>query len=210
MSPGAAPIPAHRPPRLRGACLALGAAWLLGACAPASRVILLPQDDHPGSQVVVRTPKAEMVIDRPYSVAEVSRTGDLSADTTSADEVAAEFPQLLALRPAAPERFTLQFEPGSSQLTPESQAQLDTVIARARERAGGEILIIGHTDRQGTLEANDQLSMARAVAIRNLFIAKGFRSELVEAVGRGEREPLVPTEDEVEEPRNRRAEVLVR
>jgi outer membrane protein OmpA-like peptidoglycan-associated protein len=29
-------------------------------------------------------------------------------------------------------------------------------------------------------------------------------------VGRGEREPAVPTEDEVVEPRNRRAEVIVR
>jgi len=29
-------------------------------------------------------------------------------------------------------------------------------------------------------------------------------------VGRGEREPLVPTEDEVSEPRNRRVEITVR
>jgi len=198
------------PGRLHGSCLALAAAWLLGACAPVSRVILLPQDDHPGSQVVVRTPAADLVIGHPYAVAEVGRLGGLSSGTTNADEVAAEFPRLLALRPAAPERFMLQFEPGSSQLTPESQAQLDTVTARARERAGGEILIIGHTDRQGTLEANDQLSLERAHAIRELFIGKGFRPERVEAVGRGEREPLVPTEDEVGEPRNRRAEVVVR
>jgi outer membrane protein OmpA-like peptidoglycan-associated protein len=33
---------------------------------------------------------------------------------------------------------------------------------------------------------------------------------LIEARGRGEREPVVATEDEVAEPRNRRAEVLVR
>jgi outer membrane protein OmpA-like peptidoglycan-associated protein len=29
-------------------------------------------------------------------------------------------------------------------------------------------------------------------------------------VGRGEREPLVPTDDDVDEPRNRRADVEVR
>jgi outer membrane protein OmpA-like peptidoglycan-associated protein len=29
-------------------------------------------------------------------------------------------------------------------------------------------------------------------------------------VGRGEREPVVPTDDEVAEPRNRRAEIVVR
>jgi OmpA-OmpF porin, OOP family len=46
--------------------------------------------------------------------------------------------------------------------------------------------------------------------VRAVLIERGFKAELVEAVGRGEREPLVPTDDEVAEPRNRRAEILVR
>jgi OOP family OmpA-OmpF porin len=33
---------------------------------------------------------------------------------------------------------------------------------------------------------------------------------LLTAIGRGEREPAVPTEDEVAEPRNRRAEIIIR
>ena len=99
---------ASLPVRPPGASLALIAAWLLAACAPVSRVILLPEDSHPGSQVVVSTYKADMTIDRPYGVAKIGRLGGLSADTTSADEVAAEFPRLLALRPAPPERFTLR------------------------------------------------------------------------------------------------------
>jgi outer membrane protein OmpA-like peptidoglycan-associated protein len=119
-------------------------------------------------------------------------------------------PLLLTLQPQAPERFVLQFEPGTSQLTAASQSQLADVIARAKERAGGEIVVTGHTDRQGTQEANDKLSLERAQAIRTLLIERGFKAELIEAVGRGEREPLVPTEDEVAEPRNRRAELLVR
>ena len=76
-------------------------------------------------------------------------------------------------------------------------------------RPGGEIVVTGHTDRQGTVEANDQLSLQRALALRALFIERGFPPERIEAVGRGEREPLVPTADEVPEPRNRRAELLV-
>jgi len=195
---------------LRGIGMALGLAALLAACAPVSRVILLPQEDRPGIKVVVTTRQAETVIDKPYGVAEVGRLGGLSADTTTAEAVAAEFPELLALRPPVPEQYVLQFETGTSNLTAESQAQLDAVINSALRRAGGEILIVGHTDRVGSLEANDRLSLERANAIRGLFLAKGFRPELVEAVGRGEREPVVPTEDEVEEPFNRRAEVFVR
>ena len=83
-------------------------------------------------------------------------------------------------------------------------------MASAQARAGGEIVVTGHTDRQGSVQANDQLSLQRAQAVRALLIERGFKANLIEAVGRGEREPLVPTEDEVAEPRNRRAELLVR
>ena len=71
-------------------------------------------------------------------------------------------------------------------------------------------MVAGHTDRQGSLEANDALSLQRAQAVRALLIERGFQVELIEAVGRGERDPVVPTEDEVVEPRNRRAEIEVR
>ncbi len=196
-------------PRARvGAALAFVA--LLSACAPATRITLLPQPGGVPSAVVVSTSQGVQVLAQPYTVAEVSRSGNISPETTTAEAVRERHPQLLALQPPAPQRFVLQFEPGSSLLTPESQAQLPEVIARAQARAGGEIVITGHTDRQGSLEANDRLSLERAQAVRALLIERGFAAERIEAVGRGEREPVVPTADEVVEPRNRRAEVLVR
>ncbi len=70
--------------------------------------------------------------------------------------------------------------------------------------------MIGHTDRVGTLEANDALSLRRAEAVRALIIERGFEAARVRAVGRGERQPLVATDDEVDEPRNRRVEIVVR
>ncbi len=183
---------------------------LLAACAPATRVTLLPQADGSASGVVVTTREGRQVLDKPYAVAEVSQRGRIATDTTSAEQVRQKHPQLIALQPPAPERFVLEFEPGSSTLTADSQARLADIIARARARAGGEIVVTGHTDRQGTLEANDKLSLERAQAIRALLVERGFKPELIDAVGRGERDPLVPTDDEVAEPRNRRAELLVR
>jgi len=38
----------------------------------------------------------------------------------------------------------------------------------------------------------------------------GLHASFIRAVGRGEREPLIPTPDEQAEPRNRRVEVIVR
>lgn len=183
---------------------------LLTACAPATRVTLLPQPDGQPSAVEVSTGLGKQLLAQPYQVAQVGRSGEIRPGTTSADQVRAAHPQLIALQPQPPERFVLEFEPGTSQLTPASQALLTDVIARARARLGGEIVVTGHTDRQGTLEANDQLSLERAQAIRTLLIERGFQASLIEAVGRGEREPLVATDDEVAEPRNRRADVVVR
>lgn len=189
---------------------ALAFAMLLSACAPATRITLLPQAGGVPSAVVVTTGQGAQVLAQPYAVAEVSRSGSIGLATTTADAVRERHPQLLALQPPAPQQFVLEFEPGSALLTPASQAQLLEVIARAQARAGGEIVITGHTDRQGSLDANDRLSLERAQAIRALLIERGFAAERIDAVGRGEREPLVPTEDEVVEPRNRRADVLVR
>jgi OmpA-OmpF porin, OOP family len=188
--------------------LALSA--LLAACAPTTRVTLLPQADGSASGVVVSTREGQQVLNRPFQVAEVARSGRIGTATTSAEAVRQSHPQLLAQRPPAPEKFVLEFEPGTSQLTAESQGRLADIVARAQARSGGEIVVTGHTDRQGSLEANDKLSLERANAIRALLIERGFKPELIDAVGRGEREPVVPTDDEVAEPRNRRAELLVR
>lgn len=185
-------------------------ALILSACAPATRVTLLPQADGSPSAVEVRTLVTARVLNQPYQTAEVGGRGGIATGSTTADALRQQYPQLLTLKVVPPERFVLEFEPGTSTLTPDSQARLGDIIERARARSGGEIVVSGHTDRQGTLEANDRLSLERAQAIRTLLVERGFKPELVEAVGRGEREPLVPTDDEVAEPRNRRAELLVR
>lgn len=198
------------PPTASLTATCLLALVLVAGCAPTSRVTLLPQADGTPSAVVMETSNGRQVVDKPYQTAEVSRQGGLSTDQTSAEKVREQFPRLLALQPAPSQRFTLNFEPGTANLTAESLAELEAVIAVANARAGGEIIVTGHTDRQGTLEANDTLSLQRAQALRRLLVDRGFAAERIDAVGRGEREPLVPTDDEVAEPRNRRANIVVR
>lgn len=187
----------------------LSAAVLCAACAPAGRVTLLPQPERP-SAVVVSTAQGSAELASPYAAAELGHKGELQPTQSSEAEVRERYPALLSLVPPPSQRFTLNFLPGTSDLTPESTAELDQVVATARARSGGEIVIVGHTDRQGAADANDALSLQRANAIRDILVGKGFRAELIEPVGRGEREPVVPTDDDVPEPRNRRAEVFVR
>ncbi len=71
-------------------------------------------------------------------------------------------------------------------------------------------MVIGHTDTVGGLAYNDKLSLARAERLREMLVGLGISGERVGAAGRGKRELLVPTEDNISEPRNRRVEINVR
>ncbi len=182
---------------------------LAAGCAPATRVVLLPQPDAATGSVEVASGASSAVLTHPYEAAVVGRR---SVSTEQRDQawVQQRYGQLLAAQPPAVQRFRLYFEVGGAQLTPESTNQLAEVLEQAMARPGGEIVVIGHTDRVGTLQANDSLSLQRAQAIRELLIQRGFDAARIEAVGRGEREPLIDTADEVLEPRNRRVEIVVR
>ncbi len=71
-------------------------------------------------------------------------------------------------------------------------------------------MVIGHTDTVGTMSYNDQLSLARAERMREMLIELGIAPERIQARGRGKRELLIATPDDVREPRNRRVEINVR
>ncbi len=190
--------------------LALAAVALLSACAPATRVTLLPEDGVKVGAVEVKTAAGSATLNRAYQTAEVGQKGELQLGETTAEAVREKHKLMLGVQASADVRFTLYFAEGGSRLTPESEAQLAQVVQRAAERPGGEIQVTGHTDTSGPAEANDALSLQRARAIRDLLITRGFKADLIEAIGRGERELLIPTADEVNEPRNRRAEIVVR
>lgn len=191
----------------------IAALWVLGqllACAPVTRVILLPESAGKRSAVEVKTASGAQVLDAPYQTALVDKNGQVVLTTTDPLVVMDRYGAIMTQLPAPDEPFLLYFEAGGAQLTEQSQALLPTILARARARQGGEIIVIGHTDSVGTVQANDALSLQRAGGIRQWFVSQGFKPELIDAVGRGERAPLVPTADEVAEPKNRRAEIVVR
>jgi OOP family OmpA-OmpF porin len=81
---------------------------------------------------------------------------------------------------------------GDHRLAPESEEQLDKLIDRISTMEEIErIRVIGHTDRIGSEQANQRLSMQRAEAVRDYLINRGsIDPNSVIAEGRGESEPL--------------------
>ena len=189
-------------------CLSLG--LLLSACAPATRVVLLPQADNTASAVVVRSTTTQIVLDVPYQRASATDSNALKGDTVTAQEIQQKYLGLFTAAPPRPLKFILNFLPGGTTLTPESEAALPKILANVAGRAGADLVVTGHTDTKGATAANDELSLKRAGVVSQLLIDKGAPGTRIESVGRGKRELLVKTEDDVDEPRNRRVEIVVR
>jgi OmpA-OmpF porin, OOP family len=185
-------------------------AAVLGACAPITKVVLLPQADGSKSAVLVKTAKYEQLLSTPYQRVTAAEDKELKTDATSAAEVQKAYPQLYASMPPRATKYVLNFMPGGTTLTPDSLAQLPKILEDATNRSGADLVVTGHTDSTGALLANDELSLKRAKVVSQLLVAKGAAASRVEAVWRGKRELLVPTADEVDEPQNRRVEIIVR
>jgi outer membrane protein OmpA-like peptidoglycan-associated protein len=182
---------------------------LLAGCA-SERVVLLPSADGKPSAVVVRDRNGvERVLSQPYA-ATARRLGENRIYQADAQEVESRYAQTLQAQPVRPVSFILYFEIGSDRLTPESEAEFARVKQEVAARSAPEVMVIGHTDRVGAVADNDALSRQRAEAVRDLLVADGLPAEKLEVAGRGEREPLVATADEVEEALNRRVEINIR
>lgn len=188
--------------------LMLAALLTLAGCA-SERVVLLPPADGRASAVVIRDAGGEIVLDKPYAATKRNMDAN-KVYQSSPEEVKERFAQALAAQPPRPSSYVLYFETGGNVLTPESQAALVTIRKEIAERPASEVMVIGHTDRVGSVDGNDRLSKTRAEGLRDLLIESGVAADKLSAVGRGERDPLVPTEDEVDEPKNRRVEISVR
>jgi outer membrane protein OmpA-like peptidoglycan-associated protein len=186
------------------ACIALA------GCAHSS-LVLLPDEDGRTGQIAVLKPDGagETLITQGDSrtTLDGSRvtTKPLGARGLKPSEAA-----LMANLPPAPKRFSLYFLQGTTEMTATSAGRLSEIRAEVARRPGVDVQVTGHTDTVGSEADNDALSLKRAQEVLNFLAGQGFSRNVMSAVGRGERELQVPTDDNVSSPVNRRVEVIVR
>lgn len=195
--------------------LIAAAAVILGACAAAPNtrelVVLVPDLDGTTGAVVVTNPRGRSsVLSKPYAMALLERGDRVEAPAVARDEVTKLFSYAIDAQPLRPLSFLLYFQQDTDEYTPESRGAFDKVFAEVARRKAAEVAVIGHTDRVGSIEYNDTLSLRRAERVRRDFVDRGIPTNAINVAGRGEREPIVPTADEVNEPRNRRVEINIR
>jgi outer membrane protein OmpA-like peptidoglycan-associated protein len=186
-----------------GAILLLCAA--LGGCASSRVALLNGEAGKPTGAVAVMDP------------ATGAERGQLTAPNTEASLGGASvrarplrdnYDALLAAMPPPAQVFTLYFIEGTTTLAPDSVSTLDAL--RRVVTPASDVQITGHTDTTGDAPGNDKLSLARAIEVRAALVAQGLPVANAHVAGRGERELKVPTGQGVNEPANRRVEVIIR
>jgi len=181
----------------------------LGGCYHSGLVVLLPEKDGHATAVEVKQGEQTYVLDKPYAATRQWPMG-AQAYTSDAKEVEARFGAAMAAQPMRAKSFTLYFLEGQDEFTVESKEIFETVFVEISRYPVPDLVVVGHTDKVGSDPFNDQLALRRAEAVRTALIARGVAPVNIVAVGRGKRDPLVPTADGVAEPRNRRVEIVVR
>jgi outer membrane protein OmpA-like peptidoglycan-associated protein len=192
-------------PRLIGSGLCL----LVASCGGSSLVLLPDEAGGHGAVAVLEAngKPVDAVVTQPDSR---TRLGSANPSTKPMGQMKGDELALVSGLPPPPKSYTLYFVEGTTDLTPESRPVLDELKAEIAKRPGVDVEVTGHTDTVGSADDNDELSQRRAEEILNVLTTVGIDRSLMTAVGRGERELRVPTMDNIENPLNRRVEVLVR
>jgi outer membrane protein OmpA-like peptidoglycan-associated protein len=180
-------------------------------CAKRTLVALAPDPDGKVGSVYVTNEAGEVSLDAPYQATSVGETRQrpTKPENLGREKIVGIFAEALSIQPARPRHFLLYFDRDVS-LTSESEKLLLGIIAAIRERNSADISVVGHTDTVGSREYNTELSQRRAASVADLLVGLGVAAETIRTTSHGKENPLIPTADNVSEPRNRRVEVDVR
>jgi len=131
-----------------------------------------------------------------YSVGVVYRFG------ATKKVVPAKAVQAPIVTPAPEPRFekmtigaTELFKFDSAEVTP-AQPELEKLTTALKNSSEPQkISIVGHTDRIGSEQYNQQLSERRAEAVKNYMVNKGIEADRLTTEGKGEKEPVVQCDE---------------
>lgn len=101
------------------------------------------------------------------------------------------------------------FATGKSDLLPIAQDKLGDVAKALKDQGFKKIVVEGHTDSRGSATQNQDLSRARAEAVRGFLVTRGIPSDKIEAVGVGSSRPVADNNTAEGRANNRRVEIVV-
>ncbi len=118
--------------------------------------------------------------------------------------------------PLSPLESRIGFPDGGSELNEAALAELATIHESPQMAEGGQIVLRGHSDANGTDDANIRASQSRAEAVRDWLVEKGVEQDRIRIIAFGEQNPVEPNALPDGEPNeagrqaNRRVDVTIR
>jgi outer membrane protein OmpA-like peptidoglycan-associated protein len=103
----------------------------------------------------------------------------------------------------------LLFDFDSSVVKGAARSNLTDLANSLRDYPDTEVLIVGHTDSQGSDSYNQGLSERRSVAAKQFLVSQGVPSDRIRTEGLGESEPVASNDSEAGRSQNRRVEVAI-
>lgn len=185
--------------------------YFLVACS-STTVTLVPDDSGKVGEVELINEGGSTVLNQAYEIAKAQdeKQAPAKLGQISEENMQDKYATILAKQPLTPELFFFYFKTGKSNLLPETSEVLAKIKATAEARKSCDLSVIGHADRVRDNDFNDILSMVRAENVANALKQTGIAGQCLDIRYYGENHPVIPTEDEIDEPRNRRVEVQIR
>lgn len=132
------------------------------------------------------------------------------AGSAKADEFEFKAPPRRDAAPILTKTVSIFFPSGSSVLDENAKAVLETQVVDLAATFGNAYLrISGNTDNAGSRDANMRLSRARADAVAQFLVSKGFDRQKFEVVGNGPDKPVADNGTDAGRARNRRTDFEV-
>ena len=100
----------------------------------------------------------------------------------------------------------VEFEFDKAYLLKSSSAALDKIALILINNRKLKLIVEGHCDDVGSDEYNDELSLARAKAVKDYLTGRGVWPDYVKVYGYGKRKPIVYSSSEEARALNRRVE----
>jgi OOP family OmpA-OmpF porin len=98
----------------------------------------------------------------------------------------------------------------SAKLMPAAEKDMAQLAAEAKRlKTLNLVLVEGHTDNIGTAAYNQQLSIKRAMAVRDALVKNGVPAHLIEAKGYGFDKPVASNKSKDGRAQNRRVEITI-
>jgi outer membrane protein OmpA-like peptidoglycan-associated protein len=185
---------------------------MITGCIHQTTVVLVPDRDGHVGKAAIQNRGGEQLLSESGKAVVVWNEIISPRPAVAFDEqkINSTFGSALAIEPPAPEKFILYFENDSTEIVPASQTLIPAVIDSIKQRNSFDISVNGHTDSTGTAEYNLDLSLKRALHMRDILVKAGINENYISTTSHGEGNPLIPTKKGVAEPRNRRVEIIVR